>query len=169
VNAVTTGTPGSETIAMNAFLSDETLMGEAINEALRAPNHADVPVGALIVHQGQIIASRHNEREKTNDPTAHAELLAIRDASRSLGTWRLDGANVFCTLEPCAMCASALQQARIARLVYGTADPKTGACGSLYNLSNDPRLNHQFETRVGVRGEECASLLRSFFAARRKF
>ena len=142
-------------------------MGIAIDEARLAPGHGDVPVGALVVLDGRVVARRHNEREATNDPTAHAELLALRDAAAALGSWRLDGATVFCTLEPCLMCAGALQQARVARVVFGAADPKAGACGSLYNVGADPRLNHEFETRHGVRAGECAALLSDFFAARR--
>ena len=147
--------------------SDEALMAIAIEEARKAVEHGDVPVGALVVVDGRIIAARHNQREATNDPTAHAELLAVRAAARALESWRLDGATVVCTLEPCAMCAGALQQARVARVVYGAADPKAGACGSLYNLGADPRLNHEFEIRHGARAAECADLLRNFFAQRR--
>ncbi len=147
--------------------TDDTLMGLAIDEAHAAPRHGDVPVGALVVVDGRVIASRHNERELSGDPTAHAELLAVRDAASSLGSWRLEGATVVVTLEPCPMCAGALQQARVARVVYGAADMKAGACGSLYNLGADPRLNHEFEVQHGVRAEECATLLSEFFADRR--
>jgi len=146
------------------YPTDEALIGIAIEEARKAVNHGDVPVGALVVVERRIIARRHNEREATNDPTAHAELLAVQDAARALDSWRLDGATVVCTLEPCPMCAGALQQARVARVVYGAADLKAGACGSLYNLGADPRLNHEFEIRHGVRAEECATLLSDFFA-----
>lgn len=149
------------------YPTDEALMGIAIDEARLAIKHGDVPVGALVVVDGRIIARRHNEREATNNPTAHAELLAVQDASQILGSWRLDGATVVCTLEPCCMCAGALQQARVARVVYGAADLKAGACGSLYSIGSDPRLNHEFETRHGVRAEECAALLSDFFATRR--
>ncbi len=149
------------------YPTDEALMGIAIEEARKAANHGDVPVGALVVVERRIIARRHNEREATNDPTAHAELLAVQDAAHALDSWRLDGATVVCTLEPCPMCAGALQQARVARVVYGAADLKAGACGSLYNLGADPRLNHEFEIHHGVRAEECAALLRDFFADRR--
>lgn len=142
-------------------------MGVALSEAQLAPAHGDVPVGALVVINKEIIARRHNEREATNDPTAHAELLAVQDAAQALNSWRLEGATVVCTLEPCAMCAGALQQARVARVVFGAPDLKAGACGSLYNLSNDPRLNHEFEIRHGVRADECAALLSNFFAERR--
>lgn len=149
------------------YPTDEALMGIAIEEARKATRHGDVPVGALVVVERRIIARRHNEREATNDPTAHAELLAVQDAAHALDSWRLDGATVVCTLEPCPMCAGALQQARVARVVYGAADLKAGACGSLYNLGADPRLNHEFEIRHGVRAEECAALLSDFFTDRR--
>ena len=149
------------------YPTDEALMGIAIDEARMATEHEDVPVGALVVIEGRIVARRHNEREASNDPTAHAELLAVQDAARALGSWRLDGATVVCTLEPCPMCAGALQQARVARVVYGAADFKAGACGSLYSIGSDPRLNHEFETRHGVRADECAALLSDFFATRR--
>lgn len=148
--------------------TDDALMGLAIEEARLAESHGDVPVGALVVIGGEIIARRHNEREATNDPTAHAELLAVRDAAAATGSWRLDGATVVVTLEPCPMCAGALQQARIARVVFGAADMKAGACGSLYSLGSDPRLNHEFETTHGVRADECGALLTDFFAARRR-
>lgn len=147
--------------------TDESLMGIAIEEARLAVAHGDVPVGAVVVINGEIVARRHNEREATNDPTAHAELLAVRDAAVALGSWRLTDATVVVTLEPCPMCAGALQQARIGRLVFGAADMKAGACGSLYSLGSDPRLNHEFTTTHGVRADECAQLLTDFFAARR--
>ncbi len=147
--------------------TDDELMALAIDEARLAAAHGDVPVGALVVIDGNIIARRHNEREATHDPTAHAELLAVRDAAQTLGSWRLTDATVVVTLEPCPMCAGALQQARIGRVVFGAADMKAGACGSLYSLGSDPRLNHEFATTHGVRAEECAALLTEFFAARR--
>lgn len=139
-------------------------MEAAIRAALLAPGHGDVPVGALVVGaDGSVLATRHNEREATKDPTAHAEMLAIRDASDALGSWRLDGATVVVTLEPCPMCAGALVAARVARLVYGAHDPKAGACGTLYNLCSDPRLNHDVVVTSGVRARECAGLLSGFF------
>ncbi len=152
---------------MTDYPSDEALMGLAIEEAALAEAHGDVPVGALVVVDGRIVARRHNEREHLSDPTAHAEMLAVRDAAAAVGSWRLDRATVVVTLEPCPMCAGALQQARVARVVFGTADPKAGACGSLYNLGADPRLNHEFEVTHGVRAEECGALLTGFFSARR--
>ncbi len=152
---------------MTDTVPDDELMALAIEEAKAATAHGDVPVGAVVVVDGAIVARRHNERELTGDPTAHAELLAVRDAAAELGSWRLDDATVVVTLEPCPMCAGALQQARVGRVVYGAADMKAGACGSLYNLGADPRLNHEFEVRHGVRADECADLLSEFFAARR--
>lgn len=144
-------------------MSDDELMGLALAEARAAAGHGDVPVGAVVWHDGEVIASRHNEKERTGDPTAHAEILALRDAARLKG-WRLDGATVAVTLEPCPMCAGALQQARVARVVFGTDDPKAGALGSLYNLGADPRLNHEFEVVPGVRADECAAVLSNFFS-----
>jgi tRNA(adenine34) deaminase len=142
-------------------------MAIALEEARAALAHGDVPVGAIVVIDGEIVARRHNEREFTQDPTAHAEMLALRDAAAALATWRLDGAVVVVTLEPCAMCAGALQQSRVARVVFGAPDPKAGALGSLYNLGADPRLNHELEVTAGVRADECAELLTTFFAERR--
>jgi tRNA(Arg) A34 adenosine deaminase TadA len=142
-------------------------MATALDEARAALAHGDVPVGAIVVLDGRVVARRHNERELTRDPTAHAEMLALRDAATSIGSWRLDGAVVFVTLEPCAMCASALQQSRVARVVFGAPDMKAGALGSLYNLGVDPRLNHELDITAGVRANECAELLTSFFAERR--
>jgi tRNA(adenine34) deaminase len=115
----------------------------------------------------KVVARRHNEREATGDPTAHAEVLALRDAARHRDGWRLDDATVFVTLEPCAMCAGAMVNARVERVVFGAADPKAGACGSLYHLGSDPRLNHEFAVTAGVRADESADLLAAFFAARR--
>ena len=139
----------------------------ALDEARAALAHEDVPVGAIVVVDGEVVARRHNERELTGDPTAHAELLAIRDAAAATGSGRLEGATVVVTLEPCPMCAGALQQARVARVVYGAVDMKAGALGSLYNLGSDPRLNHEFEITVGVRADESAELLSNFFADKR--
>jgi tRNA(adenine34) deaminase len=148
-------------------LSDDAAMGLALEEAAAASAHGDVPVGAVAVHDGRIIASRHNERERRSDPTAHAELLAIADAAAALGSWRLPEVTLVVTLEPCAMCAGGLVAARVGRLVYGTADMKAGACGSLYNLCADPRLNHEVPVTAGVRSAEASELLRAFFAGRR--
>jgi tRNA(adenine34) deaminase len=148
-------------------LSDAEAMGQALVEAARALEHGDVPVGAVILVDGTVVAAAHNERELTGDPSAHAELLALRAASAALGSWRLDRATLVVTLEPCAMCAGALLNARVARLVYGAADLKAGACGSLYNLCCDPRLNHEVAVTHGVRAKACADLLTSFFAGLR--
>jgi tRNA(adenine34) deaminase len=142
-------------------------MGVALAEATAATGHDDVPVGALVLRDGEVVARRHNEREVAHDPTAHAEILALRDAAEALGSWRLDGMTLVVTLEPCAMCAGALIAARVERVVFGAPDPKAGACGSLYNLCVDPRLNHQVEVVAGVRASECARLLTRFFAVRR--
>jgi tRNA(adenine34) deaminase len=142
-------------------------MGVALEEAAAAAGHGDVPIGAVALVDGEVVARRHNEREATNDPTAHAELLCLRDAAAARGTWRLDGLTLVVTLEPCPMCAGALWAARVARVVYGAADPKAGATGSLYNLCADPRLNHEVEVVHGVRADEAAVLLQAFFAERR--
>ena len=148
-------------------MTDDELMGLAIAEAKRATEHGDVPVGAVIARDGQLLASRHNERELTGDPTAHAEVLAIRDAAEVLGGWRLEGCTLAVTIEPCVMCGGALLNARLDRLVYGAADMAAGACLSLYNVCDDPRLNHRLDVITGLRAEECASLLTDFFEPRR--
>ena len=142
-------------------------MTAALLEARAATAHDDVPIGAVVVIDGEIVASRHNERELRGDPTAHAEVLALRDAAERAGTSRLDGAILFATLEPCPMCAGAAVMARVERVVFGAFDPKAGACGSLYNLGADPRLNHEYEVSGGVMAEECGHGLTEFFAARR--
>lgn len=139
----------------------------ALDEAAAAVKGRDVPVGAVVLRDHEIVAQRHNEREATGDPTAHAELLALRDAARAAGSWRLTGMTLVVTLEPCVMCAGALVAARMDRVAFGAADPKGGACGSLYNVCSDPRLNHEVEVVQGVRVDECASLLTRFFANRR--
>lgn len=139
----------------------------ALEEARVALDNGDVPVGAVVLVNGEVVARRHNERELKQDPTAHAELLAIKDTAETLGTWRLNDATVVVTLEPCPMCAGALVAARVGRLVYGADDPKAGACGSLYNLCVDPRLNHEVDTTHGVLRDECSTLLTTFFAEKR--
>ena len=145
------------------------LMQLALDEARAALAHDDVPVGAVIVrrHDGEVLARRHNERELAGDPTAHAELLAIAEAARARDGWRLDDCALVVTLEPCPMCAGAALLARIPLVVFGAADPKAGALGSLYHLGSDPRLHHGIDVIDGVRGEESSTLLREFFAARR--
>ena len=140
----------------------------ALDEAVVAVAHGDVPVGAVVIGpDGEVLARRHNERELAGDPTAHAELLALRDAAAGIGHWRLDGCTLVVTLEPCPMCAGAALAARITTVAFGAPDPKAGACGSLYNLAADPRLNHEFAVVAGIAAEEAAALLRDFFAARR--
>jgi tRNA(adenine34) deaminase len=142
-------------------------MGEALALAREASARGEVPVGAVALFEGRIVGRGANAREAANDPTAHAELLAIQDAARTLGRWRLTGVTVVVTLEPCAMCAGAMVLARIDRLVFGASDPKAGCVGSLQDLSADPRLNHRFLVERGVRSEEAGALLRDFFRARR--
>jgi tRNA(adenine34) deaminase len=148
-------------------MTDDEAMTIALHEARAAGERGDVPVGAVVLINGEVVAQRHNERELTNDPTAHAEVLALRDAAKAVGSWRLENATLVVTLEPCPMCAGALLAARVGRLVYGTSDPKAGACGSLYNLCADARLNHETEVVPYVLQAESAELLTSFFAARR--
>jgi tRNA(adenine34) deaminase len=147
--------------------SDEDFMRLAMAEAAKAPEHGDVPIGAVVVREGEVVAATTNEREHRKDPTAHAEVLALRAASDSLGTWRLTDSTVYVTLEPCPMCAGALVLARVGRLVYGPQDPKAGAAYSLYNIVQDPRLNHQMEVTPDVLSDECAALLTGFFKGRR--
>ena len=142
-------------------------MRRALDEARRCLTWGDVPIGAVVARGDAVLAASGNERERRQDPTAHAEVLALRGAAERIGRWRLDGCTIYVTLEPCAMCAGALVLARIDRLVYGAADPKAGFCGSLGNLVQDPRLNHAVEITAGVLEGECAELLRSFFRERR--
>jgi len=140
----------------------------ALDEARHATASGDVPVGAIVLNPaGDVVSRRHNERELTGDPTAHAEILALRDAAGQAGIWRLDGHTLVVTLEPCAMCAGAAVNSRIATVVYGAPDMKAGACLSLMNIGGDPRLNHTFEIVDGVLAEECAGLLSEFFAGLR--
>jgi tRNA(adenine34) deaminase len=148
-------------------LSDEDAMALALVEARAASEEGEVPVGAVALIGGKVVAARHNEREGAADPTAHAEILALRDAAAGVGGWRLSELTLVVTLEPCPMCAGALVAARVARVVFGATDPRAGACGTLYNLCADPRLNHQLEVTGGVGVAECAALLSSFFARRR--
>lgn len=163
-----------------AASDDETFMRTAIDAAREAGALGEVPVGAVVVIDdrddgpplaggpgSRVLAVAANRRESSNDPTAHAEILALREAAAKLGTWRLTGATIYVTLEPCPMCAGALVAARIKQVVFGAPDPKAGSCGSLYNLCVDPRLNHDVDVRGGVLIEECAPLLTEFFASRR--
>ena len=138
-------------------------MSEALALARAAADMNEVPIGAIVVHDGQIIGAAHNRREVDHDPTAHAELLAIRQAAQQIGDWRLEGCTLYVTLEPCAMCAGAMVLARLDRCVYGCSDPKGGFLGTLGDLHNHPALNHRFDVQSGVCGEEAAELLRSFF------
>ena len=153
---------------MKAADAHEIWMREAIAEARRASAEGEVPVGAVAVVGGEVIARAHNVREKTHNPLGHAELLLIEELARSQGSWRLEEVAVCVTCEPCLMCAGALLQARVPLVVYGCRDPKAGAMGSLYDVSNDPRLNHRIEVVPGVLEEECARLLSEFFRELRK-
>ena len=149
-------------------MDDWEAMGLALDQARRAGAAGDVPVGAVVVSGDAVIGAAGNAREATGDPTAHAEILALRQAAAALDSWRLSDATLYVTLEPCPMCAGALIAARLGRLVFGTPDPKAGACGSLYNLCVDPRLNHELPVVAGVRAGEAARLLSEWFAARRR-
>ena len=149
------------------FPRDEHFMRLALREAERAAGHDDVPIGCVLVHDAEVIAAAPNERELRGDPTAHAEILALREASAKLGGWRLLGTAMYVTLEPCAMCAGAIVLARVPRVVYGTPDPKAGAAGSVLDVLAEPRLNHRPELAGGLLAAECADLLRHFFALRR--
>jgi tRNA(adenine34) deaminase len=148
-------------------VEDDRFMALALDEARRCLAWGDVPVGALVVRGKQVLGAAGNQREKLLDPTAHAEVLALREAAGRAGTWRLDGCTVYVTLEPDAMCCGALVLARVQRLVFGALDPKAGFAGSLGDLVRDPRLNHRLEVTGGLRADESAELLREFFAARR--
>ena len=148
-------------------MTHEEAMRIALEAAAVAAKNGDVPVGAVILHNGEVIARRHNEREASNDPTAHAEVLALRDASKLLNSWRLSECTLVVTLEPCVMCAGATQSARIGRLVYGAANFEAGATASLYNVMSDPRLGHNPPVEHGVLATESAALLKEFFASKR--
>ena len=149
-------------------IMDESWMAEALAEARRAADEGEVPIGSVVVFDGRIVGRGRNARERLNDPTAHAEILALQEAARSLGRWRLTGATIYATLEPCPMCAGALVNARIDRLVYAVPDPKAGAAGTLFQIPTDPRLNHRVEITTGVLAQECGDLLTEFFRSRRK-
>lgn len=152
---------------MRRAMDDSTWMRLALDEARRAAEHGDVPIGAIAVLHGEVIAQAHNRREVDGDPTAHAELLAIRAAARWIGHWRLEEVTLYCTLEPCAMCAGAMILARLPRLVYGAPDPKAGASGSVLDLLHHPQLNHRVDVTGGVLADECAAAIREFFAGLR--
>ena len=152
---------------MEGSPTDERFMRLALEEAALALEHDDVPVGAVLVHDGEVLAAGHNERELRQDPSAHAEMIALRAGAQALATWRLLDTVLYVTLEPCAMCAGAIVLGRVPRVVYGTADPKAGAAGSVLDVLAEPRLNHRPAVEGGVLAAECARLLRAFFAARR--
>jgi tRNA(adenine34) deaminase len=149
------------------FARDEYFMRLAIREAERAVEHDDVPIGAVVVRDGEVIAAGHNERELRQDPTAHAEILALREAARAAGVWRVLDSVLYVTLEPCAMCAGAIVLARVPRVVFGCTDPKAGAAGSVLDVLAEPRLNHRPDVAGGLLAAECATLLTDFFATRR--
>jgi tRNA(adenine34) deaminase len=152
---------------MNFFPRDEYFMRLALREAERAIEHDDVPVGCVIAREGELIAAAPNERELRQDPTAHCEVLAIREAASKIGSWRLTGASLYVTLEPCAMCAGAIVLARVPRVIYGAADPKAGAAGSVIDVLSEPRFNHRPNVSGGLLADESSDLLRRFFAERR--
>jgi len=142
-------------------------MRMALREAARALEHDDVPIGAVLVRDGELVAAAHNERELRQDPTAHAEVIALREAARLAGSWRVLDSVLYVTLEPCAMCAGAIVLARVPRVVFGASDPKAGACGSVLDVLGEPRLNHRPEVAGGLLAAECGELLSAFFASRR--
>jgi tRNA(adenine34) deaminase len=148
-------------------MDDAYFMRLALDEALKALERSDVPIGAIAVRDGEVIGRGYNARERDQDPTAHAEMMALREAARVVGHWRLEGVTLYCTLEPCAMCAGAMVLARLPRLVYATNDPKAGAGGSIMNIVQHPQLNHQVEVSSGLMADEAASYIRAFFAALR--
>jgi tRNA(adenine34) deaminase len=154
-------------LTVPARTDDRRFMALAVEEARRAGARGEVPVGAVLVAEGEVLAARGNERERLHDPTAHAEMLALRDAAALAGGWRLQEATLYVTLEPCAMCAGAMVLARIKRLVYGADDPKAGAAGSVLNVVDHPALNHFLDVRAGVMATEASALLREFFEHRR--
>jgi tRNA(adenine34) deaminase len=149
------------------FALDEYFMRLALREAEHSLEHGDVPIGAVVVAGGEVLAAAHNERELRQDPTAHAELLALREAARALGTWRVGESVLYVTLEPCAMCAGAIVLSRVPRVVFGARDPKAGAAGSVLNVLAEPRLNHRPQVAAGLMADECSVLLSDFFASRR--
>jgi len=152
---------------MNNNKEDERFMRAAIEAARIAEDNGDVPIGAVIVCENRIIGKAYNQREQLNDPTAHAEIIALTQAAAARQSWRLNGCTMYVTLEPCPMCAGALVLSRMDRLVYGCGDPKSGACGSLYNIVGDERLNHRLEVAAGVLAEECREQLQNFFEQKR--
>jgi tRNA(adenine34) deaminase len=159
---------GADPLSSHFFPRDEYFMRLALREAMQALDHDDVPIGAVVVRDGEVIGAGHNERELRADPTAHAEMIALREASRQLGSWRVLDSVMYVTLEPCAMCAGAIVLARIPRVVFGATDPKAGAAGSVLDVLDVPQLNHRPQVESGLLAEECADLLRAFFAPRRR-
>jgi len=149
------------------FPRDDYFMQLALREAVRALEHDDVPIGAVLVSGGEVLAAAHNERELRQDPTAHAEIIALREAAKAAGTWRLIDTILYVTLEPCAMCAGAIVLARVGRVVFGATDPKAGACGSVLDVLDEPRLNHRPDVSGGLLAPACGGLLSDFFASRR--
>lgn len=147
----------------NQYDVDRAFMQAALEEGRKAYAIGEIPIGSVIVYEGRVVGRGHNLRERDNDPVAHAEIVAIREAAETLGSWRLTGCTLYVTIEPCPMCAGALVMARVDRLVYGAADPKAGAVDSLYDLVRDPRLNHRVDVTAGVLREDCADLMQAFF------
>src|SRR5437764_13919006 len=154
-------------VSSHFFPRDEYFMRLALREAARALEHDDVPIGAVVVQEGEVIGAAHNEREVRADPTAHAELIALREAARAIGSWRVLDAVMYVTLEPCAMCAGAIVLARVPRVVIGATDPKAGAAGSVFDILAEPRLNHRPAVAAGLLADECAAILTAFFGSRR--
>jgi tRNA(adenine34) deaminase len=160
-------TPRVMPMSERFFPRDEYFMRLAMREAERALEHDDVPIGAVLVRDGEVIAAAHNERELRQDPTAHAEVVVLREAARAAGSWRVLDAVLYVTLEPCAMCAGAIVLARVPRVVFGAFDPKAGACGSVLDVLGEPRLNHRPEVAAGLLARECGEMISGFFASRR--
>jgi tRNA(adenine34) deaminase len=159
--------PRARSMSERFFPRDDYFMRIAVREAERALEHDDVPIGAVLVRDGELVAGAHNERELRQDPTAHAEIIALREAARALGSWRLLDTVLYVTLEPCAMCAGAIVLGRVPRVVYGASDPKAGACGSVLDVLGEARLNHRPDVAGGLLALECGELLSEFFASRR--
>ncbi len=159
--------PAAMAMSDRFFPRDDYFMRLALHEARHALEHGDVPIGAVLVRDGELLAAGHNEREVRGDPTAHAEIVAIREGAAAVGGWRLEDTALYVTLEPCAMCAGAIVLARVPRVVFGAADPKAGACGSVLDVLGEERLNHRPRVDSGLLAEECGALLSEFFAARR--
>jgi tRNA(adenine34) deaminase len=160
-------TPQKRSMSEHLLPRDGYFMQLALREAKHALEHSDVPIGAVVVRDGELVAAAHNERELREDPTAHAEMIALREAARTAGGWRVLDSTIYVTLEPCAMCAGAIVLARVPRVVYGASDPKAGACGSVLDVLSEPRLNHRPEVVGGLLEDECGELLSGFFASRR--